>query len=203
MLVCHSASTCALYLTGTSMVMPQVDKVSGQLTDPRSRFLGTRPPRLFAVPVRGARSLLALSSRPWLGHSDQGRFSVSPLSYEPLDYAASACVCACLCACRDTLADAGASAEAHELSNWQLLRESWLPCNSLGGRSGNVCQSLQDDATLCSDWVLVWRTPHALTHFSLNFSCAVILVHSSPLQASRQTSAPRGLWRSRRAASAS
>jgi splicing factor 3B subunit 3 len=63
--------------------------VSGQLTDPRSRFLGTREPRLFAAPVRGVRSMLALSSRPWLGYSDQGRFSIAPLSYEPLDHAAS------------------------------------------------------------------------------------------------------------------
>ena len=37
--------------------------------------------------VRGQRSLLALSSRPWLGYSDQGRFNISPLSYEPLSYA--------------------------------------------------------------------------------------------------------------------
>ena len=68
---------------------PQVDRLSGQLTDPRSRFLGTRAPRLFPVAVRGARSMLALSSRPWLAYSDQGRFSISPLSYEPLDHAAS------------------------------------------------------------------------------------------------------------------
>jgi splicing factor 3B subunit 3 len=33
------------------------------------------------------RSLLALSSRAWLGYSDQGRFNISPLSYEALSYA--------------------------------------------------------------------------------------------------------------------
>ena len=31
--------------------------------------------------------MLALSSRPWLGYSDQGRFNISPLSYEAIDYA--------------------------------------------------------------------------------------------------------------------
>ncbi|KAL6757658.1 CPSF A subunit region-domain-containing protein [Haematococcus lacustris] len=71
------------------LLRTEVDRVSGQLTDPRSRFLGTRPPRLFATLVRGKLSMLALSSRPWLGYSDQGRFSISPLSYEALDYAAS------------------------------------------------------------------------------------------------------------------
>ncbi len=32
--------------------------------------------------------MLALSSRPWLGYSDMGRFQIMPLSYEALDYAA-------------------------------------------------------------------------------------------------------------------
>ncbi len=61
--------------------------MSGQLTDTRTRFLGTKPPKLFAASVRGARCMLALSSRPWLGHTDQGRFNLAPLSYEALDYA--------------------------------------------------------------------------------------------------------------------
>ncbi|KAF5839279.1 CPSF A subunit region-domain-containing protein [Dunaliella salina] len=70
------------------LMRTEVDRISGQLTDPRSRFLGTRPPRLFPVSVRAHRSMLALSSRPWLGFSDHGRFSIIPLSYEALDYAA-------------------------------------------------------------------------------------------------------------------
>lgn len=31
--------------------------------------------------------MLALSSRPWLGYSDQGKFNLVPMSYEALDYA--------------------------------------------------------------------------------------------------------------------
>lgn len=61
---------------------------AGKLSDTRQRFLGTRAPRLTAVWVRGVRSLLALSSRPWLGYSDMGRWQFMPLSYEPLDHAA-------------------------------------------------------------------------------------------------------------------
>lgn len=62
--------------------------ITGKLSDTRQRFLGTRPPRLFAVSVRGSRSLLALSSRPWLGYSDMGKWQFMPLSYEALDHAA-------------------------------------------------------------------------------------------------------------------
>lgn len=72
------------------MLRTEVDTVTGQLSDTRQRFLGTRPPKLCAASVRGKRSMLALSSRPWLGYSDMGRFNLMPLSYEALDHAASA-----------------------------------------------------------------------------------------------------------------
>ncbi len=36
---------------------------------------------------RGERSMLALSSRPWLGYSGMGKFNLVPMSYEALDYA--------------------------------------------------------------------------------------------------------------------
>jgi hypothetical protein len=47
-------------------------------------------PQLLATAVNGRRSMLALSSRAWLGYSDQGRYNLSPLSFEALDYASSA-----------------------------------------------------------------------------------------------------------------
>uniref|UniRef100_A0A7R9Z712 DNA damage-binding protein 1 n=1 Tax=Chlamydomonas euryale TaxID=1486919 RepID=A0A7R9Z712_9CHLO len=71
------------------LMRTEVDKVTGQLSDTRSRFLGTARPRLIPTMVRGQRSMLALSSRPWLGYSDQGRFALSPLSYDALDHASS------------------------------------------------------------------------------------------------------------------
>jgi splicing factor 3B subunit 3 len=66
-----------------------VDMVTGQLSDSRSRFLGLRAPKLFAINVRGRRAMLCLSSRPWLGYIHQGHFLLTPLSYETLEYAAS------------------------------------------------------------------------------------------------------------------
>lgn len=68
------------------LLRTEVDRVTGQLSDTRTRFLGTRPPKLFGVRVRGNRAMLALSSRPWLGYSDQGRYTLTPLSYEALDH---------------------------------------------------------------------------------------------------------------------
>ncbi|KXZ43846.1 hypothetical protein GPECTOR_79g125 [Gonium pectorale] len=69
------------------LIRSEVDRLSGQLSDSRSRFLGTRAPKLFGATVRGGRAMLALSSRPWLGYSDQGRFNLAPLSYDALDFA--------------------------------------------------------------------------------------------------------------------
>nr|CAD1827478.1 unnamed protein product [Ananas comosus var. bracteatus] len=66
-----------------------VDMVTGQLSDPRSRFLGLRAPKLFSTVVRGRQAMLCLSSRPWLGYIHQGHFLLTPLSYETLEYAAS------------------------------------------------------------------------------------------------------------------
>ena len=64
-----------------------MDRITGQLSDTRTRFLGTRPPKLFAAAVKGQRSMLSLSSRPWLAYSDMGRYNLTPLSYESLDHA--------------------------------------------------------------------------------------------------------------------
>ena len=69
------------------LLRTQVDRITGQLSDTRTRFLGTRPPKLFAAAVKGQRSMLSLSSRPWLGYSDMGRYNLMPLSYEALDHA--------------------------------------------------------------------------------------------------------------------
>jgi len=69
------------------LLRTEVDAVTGQLTDSRIRFLGPRPARLFSTTVAGQAGLLALSTRPWLGYNDGGRHTLSPLSYEALEYA--------------------------------------------------------------------------------------------------------------------
>lgn len=76
----------------------EIDPVTGQMTDTRTRFLGVRSPTLARVKVRGAQAMLALSTRPWLGYSVRGKFNLAPLSYGQLDYAActsSLCVHSC------------------------------------------------------------------------------------------------------------
>ncbi|CEF98342.1 Cleavage/polyadenylation specificity factor, A subunit, C-terminal [Ostreococcus tauri] len=62
-----------------------LDQVSGQLSDMRVRFLGTRAPKLVRTSVRGESALVALSSRPWLGYSEKGTFVLSPISYVALE----------------------------------------------------------------------------------------------------------------------
>ena len=69
------------------LLRTEIDAVTGQLSDTRTRFLGTRPPRMVSLRIQGKEALLALSSRPWVGHASEGRFMVSPISYEALSYA--------------------------------------------------------------------------------------------------------------------
>lgn len=71
------------------LLRTEVDMVTGQLSDTRTRFLGLRAPKLFSALVRGRRAMLCLSSRPWLGYIHQGHFLLTPLSYATLEYAAS------------------------------------------------------------------------------------------------------------------
>ncbi|KAL6056108.1 Splicing factor 3B subunit 3 [Balamuthia mandrillaris] len=66
-----------------------LDRISGQLTDKRTRFLGARPVRLYKINVGGLPGLLALSSRAWICYSYQTMFQLTPLSYPTLDHASS------------------------------------------------------------------------------------------------------------------
>ncbi|KAI5116752.1 hypothetical protein M0805_001610 [Coniferiporia weirii] len=64
-----------------------LDPVTGQLTDTRTRFLGTRPVKLMRVQVQRNPSILALSSRSWLNYTHQGLLHFTPLIFETLDHA--------------------------------------------------------------------------------------------------------------------
>ncbi len=70
-----------------------MDRTTGAMSDTRTRFLGTKPPKLFGANVKGQRAMLALSKRPWLGYSDMGRYNLTPLSYETLDFASGGLPC--------------------------------------------------------------------------------------------------------------
>jgi splicing factor 3B subunit 3 len=65
-----------------------LDEVTGELSDTRTRFLGAKPVKLFAVSVQGQTAVLALSSRPWLGYSDiqTKSFMLTSLDYIGLEW---------------------------------------------------------------------------------------------------------------------
>ena len=66
---------------------PTSDTVTGDLSDTRTRYLGSKPVKLFRVRMQGNDSVLAMSSRTWLSYTYQNRFHLTPLSYESLEYA--------------------------------------------------------------------------------------------------------------------
>ncbi|CAB3408913.1 unnamed protein product [Caenorhabditis bovis] len=68
-----------------------VDNVTGAIMDTRTRYLGTRPVKLFKMINQGKTAILCTSSRPWLLYHFQRRFHLTPLSYVHLEYAASFC----------------------------------------------------------------------------------------------------------------
>lgn len=65
-----------------------LDEVTGELSDTRTRFLGPKPAKLFRASVKGQTSVLALSSRSWLGYSDPQTkgFMLTPLNYVGLEW---------------------------------------------------------------------------------------------------------------------
>lgn len=85
--------TAQLYLNvglqSGELVRTRLDCVSGDLSEPIRRYLGTKPVSLFNVKVGSRLALLACTNKSWLVHSHQNRCHLSPLSYEPFDYAAS------------------------------------------------------------------------------------------------------------------
>ncbi|XP_074644658.1 splicing factor 3B subunit 3 [Tubulanus polymorphus] len=64
-----------------------LDNVTGELSDTRTRYLGSRPVKLFRITMQGSEAVLAMSSRTWLSYTYQNRFHLTPLSYETLEYA--------------------------------------------------------------------------------------------------------------------
>ncbi|XP_066156832.1 splicing factor 3B subunit 3 [Euwallacea fornicatus] len=82
-------STLYLYigLQNGALLRTVLDPVTGDLTDTRTRYLGSRPVKLFKIRVQNSEAVLAMSSRSWLSYYYQNRFYLTPLSYESLEYA--------------------------------------------------------------------------------------------------------------------
>jgi splicing factor 3B subunit 3 len=64
-----------------------LDPLNGQLTDTRTRFLGTRPIKLIRVQIQKNPAILALSSRSWINYTHQNLMHFTPLIFDNLDYA--------------------------------------------------------------------------------------------------------------------
>ncbi|GAA5896462.1 hypothetical protein JCM5296_000672 [Sporobolomyces johnsonii] len=64
-----------------------LNTTSRQLSDTRTRFLGSKPVKLARVPVQGSPAIIALSSRPWLNYVYRGILQFTPLIFDALDHA--------------------------------------------------------------------------------------------------------------------
>ena len=76
-------------LQNGELVRTRLDRVTGDLSEPIRRYLGTKPVSLFNVRVQEKQALLACTNKSWLVYSHQNRCHISPLSYESFDFAAS------------------------------------------------------------------------------------------------------------------
>ena len=65
-----------------------LDAANGELTDTRTRFLGSKQISLRTMKVGGETSVLAMSSRSWLNYPLQGLLQFAPLLFDSLDFAA-------------------------------------------------------------------------------------------------------------------
>lgn len=70
------------------LLRTSVDRITGELSDTRTRFLGARPVRLRKVRVGQGSAVLALSSRSWIYYHLHGRPHLVPISYAPFEHAA-------------------------------------------------------------------------------------------------------------------
>nr|CAH7759750.1 unnamed protein product [Callosobruchus chinensis] len=86
-----ASTTSTLYLNiglqNGALLRAVLDPVTGDLSDTRTRYLGSRPVKLFRIRMQQSEALLAMSSRSWLSYYYQNRFYLTPLSHESLEYA--------------------------------------------------------------------------------------------------------------------
>ncbi|KAF7971621.1 hypothetical protein HWV62_20728 [Athelia sp. TMB] len=83
----HSTMFVNIGLQNGVLLRTVLDPVNGQLTDTRTRFLGTRPIRLVRVMIQRNPAILALSSRSWVNYTHQNLMHFTPLIFENFDYA--------------------------------------------------------------------------------------------------------------------
>ena len=73
-------------LTSGVYIRTILDDITGDLSDTRSRFLGVQPVKLYTIQLPTQKAVLALTSRSWLGYSDEQTkmFTLTPLDYPAL-----------------------------------------------------------------------------------------------------------------------
>lgn len=86
-----ASTTSTLYLNiglqNGTLCRTVLDPVTGDLSDTRMRYLGSRPVKLFRIRMHNSEAVLAMSNRSWLSYYYQSRFYLTPLSYGSLEYA--------------------------------------------------------------------------------------------------------------------
>lgn len=63
----------SLGLTNGVLLRTVLDQVTGDLSDTRTRYIGSRPVKLFRVTMQGGEAVLAMSSRTWITYYYQNR----------------------------------------------------------------------------------------------------------------------------------
>ena len=71
------------------MLRARLDARNGQLSDTRTRFLGSKAVKLHTIPLGGRHGVLALSSRPFAAYCYQHSLQLTPLSYQGLEHGCS------------------------------------------------------------------------------------------------------------------
>jgi len=82
----HGTLYLTIGLANGVLLRTVLDEVTGQLSDTRTRFIGSKAVKLFRMKVAGNKAVLALSTRPWLSYTVQARLYLTPLSYDTIEY---------------------------------------------------------------------------------------------------------------------
>ncbi|GAK61911.1 pre-mRNA-splicing factor rse1 [Moesziomyces antarcticus] len=83
----HATTFVNIGLQNGVLLRTVLDGVTGQLTDTRTRFLGSKAVRLVRTRVHGQTAVMALSTRTWLSFTYQSRVQFTPLIFDALDHA--------------------------------------------------------------------------------------------------------------------
>ncbi|KAJ9476414.1 Pre-mRNA-splicing factor RSE1 [Pseudozyma hubeiensis] len=83
----HATTFVNIGLQNGVLLRTVLDAVTGQLTDTRTRFLGSKAVRLIRTKVHGQPAVMALSTRTWLSYTYQDRLQFVPLIFDALDHA--------------------------------------------------------------------------------------------------------------------